>query len=152
MIALTEGITPEHLAFLYSDPLIARTGDDGSPAYPCFHELATYLTAWVDGEFAGAYLVIRFTDFEYESHSFLLARATRRSRSLGALLLAWVFSHPCVLRLTGYVREGLESARNHCLRMGFQQEGFRRDALLVRGEPKGIYIMGITRNDWSKTQ
>lgn len=152
MIALTEGITPEHLAFLYSDPLIARTGDDGSPAYPCFHELATYLSAWVDGEFAGAYLIVKYSPTEFECHSRILKKNTLQSRELCKLLFRWVFSHAGVIRLTGYVREGFESMRNHCLRMGFQQEGFRRDALLVSGEPKGIYIMGITRNDWSKTQ
>lgn len=149
MISLSEGITPENLATLYSDPLIARTGDDHCPAYPVFHPLATYLSAWVDGVFAGAYLIIKFSATEFESHSFLMRSATRSSRAFGSMLLAWVFGNDGVMRLTGYVREGLESARNHCLRMGFKQEGFRRDALLVNGEPKGIYVMGITRKDWS---
>lgn len=148
MLRLTEGISPENLAFLYLDPLIARTGDDYSKACPVFHPLAVYLSAWVGDLFVGAYLVIRFSDTEYEAHSFLRATATKHSRALGKLLLEWVFANPGVLRLTGYIREGLESARNHCLKMGFSLEGFRRDALLLNGKPCGIYVMGITKNEW----
>lgn len=148
MISLSEGITPENLVTLYFDPLIARTGDDHSKAQPVFHPLAVYLSAWKGDLFVGAYLVIRFSDTEYEAHSFLRWSALPHSRGFGYLLLTWVFSHSGVLRLTGYIREGLESARNHCLKMGFSQEGFRRDALLVDGQPKGIYVMGITRKEW----
>lgn len=151
MISLTEGISPEHLAVLYFDPLIARTGDDYSKAQPVFHPLAVYLSAWIGDWFVGAYLVIRYSDTEYEAHSFLRRPATPYARVFGQLLKDWVFSHVEVLRLTGYVREGLESARNHCLKMGFTQEGFRRDALRVNGQPKGLYVMGITRKEWAKS-
>ncbi|MNR28899.1 hypothetical protein D3C85_1462480 [compost metagenome] len=65
-------------------------------------------------------------------------------------MLDWVFSQPGVLRVTGYVREGIQTAVNHCLKMGFAYEGFRRDALLVNGEPKGIHILGLTRKEWCK--
>ena len=53
------------------------------------------------------------------------------------------------MRLTGYIREGIQTAVNHCLKMGFKYEGFRRDALLVNGELKGIHILGLTRREWS---
>lgn len=150
MISLTAGISDEDLATLYADPLIARIGDDGRPAAPVVHPLVTYLSARIDGEFVGAYIVVKFTQFEYEAHSLLMRSATRHSREIGALLLMWVFSHPGVMRLTGYVREGIQSAVNHCLKMGFAYEGFRRDALLVNGEPKGIHVLGITRKEWCK--
>lgn len=150
MISLTAGISDEDLATLYADPLIARIGDDGRPAAPVTHPLVTYLSARVDGEFVGAYIVVKFTRFEYEAHSLLMRSATRHSREIGAMLLRWVFSHPSVLRLTGYVRDGIQSAINHCLKMGFTYEGFRRHALLVNGEPKGIHVLGITREEWCK--
>lgn len=150
MIALSEGITPEHLAQIYSDPIMSRVADDGQQMYPVFHELAQYLSAWVDDVFVGAYLVIRYSEFEYELHSLLTKKGTRHSRKLCALLLEWTFSHDRVLRATGYIREGLTSMVNHCLRMGFVREGFRRNAVLCNGVPTGIHILGITREDWGK--
>ena len=148
MIELTEGITPENLHAIYSSPKNARVGNDGQAMYPVFHPLALYLSAWVNGVFSGAYLTIRYSDFEYEVHSLLSRRAVMQSRNFGRLLLGWVFSHYPVTRCTGYIAEGIESARNHCLNMGFKQEGFRRDAIMVNGKPKGLYVMGITRSEW----
>lgn len=150
MVALEEGISVKHLMALYADPFVARIRDDGFQFEPIDHPLVTYLSAFVGEEFVGAYIVVRFSDCEYEAHSLLMKRATRHSRKLGELLIEWVFSHDSVLRLTGYVREGIQTAVNHCLRMGFQYEGFRREALMVNGEPKGIHILGLTRSEWSK--
>lgn len=148
MIALTEGITEANLADLYADPLIARIGDDDQPAAPVSHPLLKYLSAWVCGQFVGAYIVIEFTAREYEIHSLLMRKATRHSRELGRLVLAWAFGHESVMRVTGYIREGIDSAVNHCLKMGFVYEGFRRNALLVDSKPHGIHILGMTRDDW----
>lgn len=152
MITLTEGITEENLHALYADPFMARIGDDGMGVEPIYHPLVKYLSAFVDGEFVGAYLVIEFSHTEYEAHSLLQKKATRYSRRIGRLLIEWTFAHDDINRLTGYVREGLQSAVNHCLKMGFKYEGFRRDALLVNGEPKGIHVLGITRRDWSESK
>ncbi len=148
MIALSEGITPENLAQIYADPFMSRIADDGQQMYPVFHELAQYLSAWIDGVFVGAYLVIRYSPTEYEAHSLLMRAATKQSRALGALLLEWIFGHDSVLRVTGYIRDGLTSAINHCLLMGFTYEGFRRNAVLYNGIPTGIHILGITRQEW----
>lgn len=148
MVALDEGITAENLTRLYADKFVARVQDDGQEFAPISHPLVTYLSASVDGEFVGAYVVVKFSEFECEAHSFLMKSATEYSRALGELLLDWVFSQPGVLRVTGYVREGIQTAVNHCLKMGFTHEGFRRDALLVNGEPKGIHILGLTRKEW----
>lgn len=150
MIELIEGISDEDMQSLYADPFISRIGDDACPAQPIHHPLVTYLSARIDGEFAGAYICVKFTDQEFELHSLLMKKATRYSRRLGDLVLRWAFSHPAVLRVTGYIRDGIPTAINHCLKMGFEYEGFRREALLVNGEPKGIHILGLTRKEWSK--
>lgn len=151
MIELTEGITDENLAALYADPLISRIGDDDQPAVPVSHPLLKYLSAWVCGQFVGAYIVIEFTAREYEIHSLLMRNATRHSRELGRLVLGWAFRHESIMRVTGYIREGINSAVNHCLKMGFTYEGFRRSALMVDGKPRGVHILGMTREEWSKT-
>lgn len=151
MIELKPGITPENLAVLYADPFVSRICDDDQPMYPVFHELATYLSAFVDGEFVGAYLAIRYSACEYEVHSLLMKPAKKASRELGRQLLAWCFSDKNVLRVTGYIREGLQSAINHCLKMGFKREGYRHDAVRLNGIPLGIHVMGITRREWAKS-
>lgn len=150
MVSLEEGISLEHLTELYADPFVARIADDDSPFEPVNHPLAAYLSAYANGVFVGAYLIIRFSDREYEAHSLLMRGATRFSRAIGELLIEWVFSHPSVMRLTGYIRQDIMTAVNHCLRMGFEYEGFRRDALLVNGAPMGIHILGLTRAEWCK--
>lgn len=150
MVRLEDGIGEEHMSELYSDRFISRMCDDGMDFAPVIHPLVTYLSAFVDNKFVGAYIVVRFSDYEYEAHSMLMKRATMHSRELGRLLIEWVFSHDQVLRLTGYVREGIDTAVNHCLKMGFKYEGFRRDALMVNGEPKGIHVLGLTRREWCK--
>lgn len=148
MVELTEGIRPEHLYILYSDSLISRVGDDDSPAAPVFHPLAKYLSAWVDGEFVGAFLAIRYSECEIEIHNLLTMRAVKHCRVLSRMCLEWVFTRHPVSRVTGYIREGIPSAVNHCRKVGLREEGFRRDAIRVGGKLEGLHVMGITRKEW----
>lgn len=152
MIELTHGATPEQLATVYTDPYILRTGHDGRPAYPVFSPIASYLSAWVDGVFSGLFLAVRVCKCEIDVHALLLQSAIRESRELGKLFINWCFSDAEVLRITAYVIEGLETARNYTARLGFIQEGFRRDAYTINGQPRGVYVMGMTRKDWSAYQ
>lgn len=148
MLAVTEGITEEHLAEIYSDSYIQKVGHDGRSASPVIHPLATYLSAWIDDKFAGAFLVIKQSIYEFELHALLKRDAIRHSRSLGIECINWSFSHKDVLRVTAYVIEGLEMAKNYCLKIGFKHEGTRRHACRVNGTPSDVYVMGITREEW----
>lgn len=150
MVRLEVGISPENLAKLYSDDFVRRIADDDMAFEPVFHPLAQYLSAFNGAEFIGAYLVIRFCDTEYEAHTLLLPSSRKYCRELGGKLLAWVFDHPRVLRLTGLVRADLKTAINHCRKMGFTHEGTKRDAVAVNGVPTAVEIYGITRKDWRK--
>jgi RimJ/RimL family protein N-acetyltransferase len=95
-------------------------------------------------------LAIRFSSTELELHSLLHKSAIKQSRALGCAFLAWAFSQP-ILRVTAYIIEGLESAKNYCLKLGMTLEGFRRNACIQSGQIKGVYILGMTRTDWSKS-
>ena len=148
--AITEGITPEHLQQVYSDSYITKVGHDHRPSAPINHPLVTYLTATVGNRFAGAFMAIRFSSTELELHSLLHKSAVKHSRALGRAFLAWAFAQP-ILRVTAYIIEGLESAKNYCLKLGMTLEGFRRDACIQAGQIKGVYILGMTRTDWSKS-
>lgn len=151
MIALTEGISAERLNDLYSDRYIQRVGYDSRPASPVSHPLAKYFTANVHGMFAGAFLVIQFTKYEVEIHALLHKWAIKYSRKLGEMILDLVFSNEEVLRVTANVLQGLETAKNYCLKLGFKQEGIRRSACLKNGKPIDVYILGLLRQDWRKT-
>lgn len=143
------GITEQNLKQVYSDPYIATVGHDHRPASPVIHPLATYLTATVNGTFAGAFLAIRTTALNIDLHALLLRDSVQHSRHLGMACLQWAFDNHPIERVTALVIEGLEAAKNYCLKLGFEYEGFQRDAVMQGGILKGVHMLGMTRADWS---
>jgi hypothetical protein len=148
LATVTEGITQEHLQEVYADPYIARVSHDHSPAEPILHSTATYLSAWVGNVFAGAFLAIRFSPVELELHALLKKSALPHSRELGQKFLEWAFSHS-ILRVTTHIIEGLETAKNFCLKLGFKEEGRLRHACVQGGIIKDVYCLGMLREEWS---
>lgn len=138
------------LAPLFLDPYIARVGHDDRPAALIEHPHVHYLGARVDGELVGAFMIIESGFVEVDVHALLTRRALPHSRALGRLCLAHAFANPTIQRVTAYVIEGLSAARNYCLKLGFQPEGYRRDACRQHGHLLGVHILGMTRNDWEK--
>lgn len=148
MTGVTEGITKDHLLEIYSDPYITKVGHDHRAAAHINHPLVTYLSAWIGNTFAGAFIAIRFSPIEIELHALLKKSTLKHSRSLGLACLEWAFAQP-IQRVTAYIIEGLETARNYCLKLGFKHEGTRRNACLQGGIVKDVYVLGMTRLDWS---
>jgi hypothetical protein len=146
-VKLIVGITDQHLTRVYSDPYITRVSPDDRAIAPVFHPLATYLSAFVDGKFVGAFLSIRYTEHEIESHALLTKAALKYSRQLGEMFLSWAFMQG-VMRVTAHIYEYLGSAKNYCLKLGFKVEGFRRCAVVKNGKAVGVYMLGITRQEW----
>ncbi len=139
------------LASLYRDPYISRIGHDDRPAAPIQHPHVHYLGARVDGELVGAFLIIESGFIEVDVHALLTRRALPHSRALGRLCIAQAFANPEIERVTAYVIEGLTAARNYCLKLGFQSEGFRRSACRQNGQLLGVHILGMTRNEWEQS-
>lgn len=148
-VKVTEGATAERLFEVYSDPYISRVSHDHRPASPIFHELVTYLSAWVDGQFAGLFLAIKNSPIDFEIHSLLKKQFVKYSRTLGARALDWAFSNQ-ILRVSTFVIEGFESAMNYCIKVGFSVEGVRKSACVQNGVVKNVYCLGITRAEWVK--
>ncbi len=148
LVSVTESITDEHLLEVYADPYINKVGHDHRPAAPIIHPNVTYLSAWIGKTFAGAFMVIKQSAVELELHSLLKKSSLKESRALGLACIAWAFSHPVVLRVTAYIIEGLEAAKNYCLKLGFKQEGCRRCACVQGGIVKDVYMLGMTRQEW----
>ena len=145
---VTVGITEQHLVEVYADPYITKVGHDHRPAAPINHPLVTYLTATVNNNFVGAFMAIRFSAIEIELHALLKKSSLKHSRALGKECLKWAFAQP-IQRVTAYIIEGLESAKNYCIKLGFKEEGRRRSACVQGGIVKDVYVLGMTRLDWS---
>ena len=150
LVSVTESITDEHLLEVYADPYINKIGHDHRPAAPIIHPNVTYLSAWIGKTFAGAFMVIKQSAVELELHSLLKKSSIKESRKLASKCLAWAFAHP-ILRVTVYIIEGLEAAKNFALKLGFKNEGCRRCACVQGGIVKDVYVLGLTRQDWSTT-
>lgn len=148
MPTVTVGITQEHLSDVYSDPYITKVGHDHRASAPINHPNVTYLSAWVGDTFAGAFMAIKFSDLEIEWHSFLKKTSIPYSRALGLSFLDWAFTANPIARVTAYIIQGLETAKNYGLKLGMKYEGCRRNACLQNGVLKDIYILGITREEW----
>jgi len=144
---VTLGITEQHLMEVYSDPYITKVGHDHRPAAPIQHPNVTYLSAWIGGSFVGAFIVIKQSAIELELHALLKKSALKESRTLGLACLAWAFAQP-ILRVTAYIIEGLETAKNYCIKLGFKVEGCRRCACIQNGKVKDVYMLGMTRQEW----
>ena len=146
MIRLSEGVNQEQLMALYADPYIAKVGHDHRIAAPIVHPQVCYCSAWVDNRFAGAFMAIRGA-IDWELHALLYRWALPWSRDLGRAFLRWAFSHP-INRVTAQIIEGLEMARTYCLRLGFKQEGVKRQACLQNGVFRDVYLLGMLRSEY----
>lgn len=151
MLALTDGITEQNLTELYQDGYIQRVSYDDRPASPVSHPLASYVSAFINDMFVGAFLIIRFTRREVEIHALLLKQALIHSREFGKMIIDSVFANKDVMRITANVLQGLESAKNYCLKLGFKLEGIKRSVCLIKGKPTDLYILGLLRQDWRKS-
>lgn len=148
---LVYGATQTDLQRLYADPYIQRVGWDEVPAQPINHPAVQYLSALVYGNFAGAFMAVRFSDREIEMHSLIRKEYIKDSRELGGMALDWAFAQDGVQRVTAYIISDLVSAMNYCLKLGFKFEGIRREACVKNGVPLDVHIFGILKNEWVKS-
>jgi hypothetical protein len=61
--------------------------------------------------------------------------------------LDWCFKHP-ILRVSALIIEGLETAKNFCLKLGMKLDGFKPDSCIQNGQLKGLYLLGMTRGQY----
>jgi hypothetical protein len=153
MLALSALDSRSHeLAAIYADPWVAKVGHDHRPAAPITHPAVRYLGAYVGGSLVGAFAVIESGFIELDLHALLTKRALPYCRELGRLCLAHAFGDTAIQRVTAYITEGLESARNYCLKLGFKVEGFRRCAVQKSGRLLGVHVLGLSRQDWEASK
>ncbi len=139
----------KELINIYSDPYIKQISHDHREANIIVHPNVTYLAAKVNNEIVGAFLAIKLNPTDIELHSLLTKKAIKHSRELGKLCIDWAFSFKDVQRVTANVMQGLEKAKNYCLKLGFIYEGTKRNACLKDGKLIDLHILGITRQDRS---
>lgn len=133
---------------LFSDPYISRIGHDHRAASVIDHPHVKYLSARLNGEQVGAFMIVESGFVEIDIHAMLTKRALLHSREFGKLCLLWAFAHRHIQRVTAYIIDGLDTAKNYCMKLGFKNEGMRRDACMKNGSLVGVHILGMTRQDW----
>jgi hypothetical protein len=143
---MKESELPE-LFKIYSDPYIKKISHDHMEAGIISHPNAIYLSAKINDEIVGAFLAIRTSFIELELHSLLTKKALHKSRELGQLFLDWAFSNNDTYRVTVPIMQGLEKAKNYCIKSGMKLEGVKRDAIMKNKKLRDLYILGMTKKE-----
>lgn len=152
MLSLIDLTDHELIDKIYRDPYVNRVGHDDRPSVRLDHPAVKYLGAYKNGELMGAFMVIESGFVEIDVHALLFKSALPYSRIFGMMFLDRTFKNKDIHRVTAYVIEGLDTARNYCRKLGFKNEGFRRDACRKEGKLIGVHTLGITRKDWEHRQ
>ncbi len=133
---------------IYEDPYTKRAAHDNRPHEPIEHPDVYYFGAYIDAELVGVFIMIDSNFIDVDVHSLLTRKAMRHCRELGQLCIDLIFSNPDIHRLTGWIMEGLESALNYDLKIGFKYEGFKEKSVMKNGKLIGVHMVGLTRDDW----
>jgi len=149
---LTLGISQQHLDEIYQDPYITSPFHDNMQHQPVFVPNSFYLSAWVNDEFAGAFLMFKYSEAEMEVHSLLKRSFVKKTRTLGKELIKWVFDFEHVLRLSTYIPSDMPSVMNYVEKIGFIPEGIKREVSTKNGSFINNHIYGITRTDYRSTK
>lgn len=139
---------PAAIRAVITDPWIAAKvrHDHREPDYIA-HPDVEYLGCYDGEELAGVFMLIH--DYiEVTVHAYIRRRWTAHGRAWGRLVLAHCFDKPHVQRVAAPILEGLESAVNYCLKLGFKREGFARCAAYKGGQLIGVHLLAITREDF----
>lgn len=140
------------LTDIFKDPYIAKIGHDHRALAPIEHPHVKYLSAKLNGKQVGAFMIVESGFVEIDIHAMLSKQALEHSRDFGRLCLIWAFAQKHINRVTAYIIEGLDSAKNYCMKLGFKNEGMRRGACLKNGRLVGVHVLGMTRRDWEQTK
>ena len=144
------GISEENLQDIYSDNYISKASHDNRPFEPVRHELVKYISAFIDGKFMGAFMIILFSKTEIEVHSLLKKTSIKYSRELGKEAIELIFKTYDNLRLTAYILDGLYKPMSYVKKIGFELEGIKKDACMKDNKITDIHMFGLTRKKWSE--
>ena len=150
ILTLNDNITQEQLTEIYNNSYIKdAVKQDNREFMPIKHPLITYYSAQIHDRFVGAFLQIRFSQWEIELHSLLKKDAMAFSREFGKMIIDKSFNdNKEVQRITVFIIDGLNTVKNFCEKIGFKLEGIKRKACLKNNAYKDVYMYGITREDW----
>jgi len=125
---------------------VARTYHDDRQRGYVDHPAITYYGAYVGSDLAGVFLAKATTPEDMGVHVALRRWATPFGRTLGKLFITTIFRDVLVERLSADVLGTLPSAVNYCRRLGFVDEGVRRNACRVGGRLTDVVMLGLLRD------
>ena len=146
MVEVTLGITAEHMEEVYSHPSIQKLKTDHSELSPIYNPLVSYYSAWNDGVFVGAFLVVKNTPLDSEIHILLFPSSVRVYRDLCKIVIMESLKNSN--RVTAKVFSDLHSIVNLVKKLGFKYEGRIREMFLQNGIKKDVLIYGLLKSEW----
>lgn len=149
-LEIKKGLTADNADYLFSQPCIKNMGDDLREVKPIKSDLVYYFSAFIDGAFAGCMMYIKHSPYEIEIHNFLLKVAMPKMKEIISHVLDFAFSQKHVMRVTANIREDFKTMYNHVKKYGLKCEGYKPCAAIKNGKPVGVYILGLTKQNWCK--
>ena len=141
--------THDELIKVYNDEYIAKAFQAKNNNFQITqHHLVEYYSIFVNSEFMGIYMVIRFSKNEIEIHSLLFKKAIIHSIDLGKEILKLAFSIEDTERVTALILSDLHKAKNYVKKLGFIYEGTKRNALYREDNLINVDIFGITKEEF----
>ncbi|MFA5040005.1 MAG: GNAT family protein [Bdellovibrionales bacterium] len=146
MIKIEAGLSKENEEVLFSDESIQKLSRDGVPVSKIDHPCVKYYSAFVSGEFVGAFMIINNTRLDSEIHLLLLPISVKYYRYLCVLIIneAFLTAH----RVTAKIYSHLKTIQNLVKKLGFSYEGTIRESFELNGKVMDIQIYGLLKSEW----
>ncbi len=139
---------PDIVNAILSDPWISeRLRIDGRVPGYIDNPAIEYYAAYVESSLAGIFILGKFSAFEAEVHVALARWSIKDGRELAAMFLDRVLCDG-VQRASAWVLSSLPSTANFCRRLGFVDEGRKREAVRRDGKPLDLLLLGLTAEEW----
>lgn len=148
MVEVTLGITDDHLAEVYAHPSMRRLKTDHAELSPIIHPLVRYYSAWNNGEFVGAFMVVKNTPLDSEIHILLFPKAAIVYRDLCKIIIDETLKESN--RVTAKIFSDLYSTINLVQKLGFTYEGRIREMFEQNGIKKDVFIYGLLKSEWEE--
>ena len=138
----------DNIRSLYKDKYITDAiKQDNRECIPVRNNLVSYVSTFVDNEFMGAFLFIRYSRYEAEIHSLLKRKALNHSRDLAKLMIDYTFKDKDIMRITTLILSDLNKVKNFVRKLGFTHEGTKRNVTLRNKKCLDVDIFGIIREE-----
>lgn len=110
------------------------------------HQNSLWFEVWDDEELVGiVWLADTHLVIDAVAHMMFLDSKPAEKKPVVKELIRWVFKNYPLQRMTAFVPEPYHATKRLTESVGFQQEGRKRDAVMLSGKLYDLYMYGLTR-------